>query len=387
MQRPPASLNSGLIARGQPATAPDVPTLFYSDPARKGGDGSYVVNGGKADVQFRWRSAASQQVFSIALPAGVGFHGPTSLANPGAVVDSVVDFSAQGAGSGDSEAQHLWGAAASGRRFACQPQMGTPVDQYLSNVPISSDLVFGTAQLPGYLSSPLRCWANSDLRLNAQSLGGFSETLSLGAFCRTRDDSGCQEAGDCRREVWLEEMKGFLCGWIGPQDKVNPDLTGPEIGIPPGGDIELRFPAPSNADFLAAYILDDSTSDTGLEPQLTAILMEEDTRETLTDFPSGISWRDFIACPTVNVTGFTGGGTVRAMSLKSPRGGWTQQVRRTSALVLKLSSQDAGNITFRAALHGWTVGYPEPDDRRYAPRVDRGTFMPGAAAGLGGGTA
>lgn len=374
MNRPPARLDPGIIARGRPPTSPDVPTLFYSDP-RRGGDGSYVVNGNKADIQWRWRSAALNQVYAVALPAS------------GAPVDAVVDFGAQGAGSGDSEVQHLWGNTVSGRRFAVQPQMGTPVNKYLSNGPISSSLVFGTAQLPGYLSSPLKCWANSDLKLNARSLTGLAETVNLGAFCRTYDDSGCQEAGDCRREAWLEDLRDYLPGWLVPLDKVNDDLSGPQVFIPPNGDVDLRFPPFTDGDFLAAWFLDDSTSSTGLEPVLSVSIFEEDTREFLTDWNAGISLRDFVACPTVNVAGFPGGGTIRAMSLKSPRGGWTHQIRRTSALIVRLSSQDPGTITYRGAFHGWTVGFAEPAGRRYVPRVDRTTSMPGAAAGLGGGTA
>lgn len=388
MSRPPAQLNQGLIARGQPASSPDVPTLYYADPAR-GGDGSYVVNGNKADVQWRWRSAASNQIYSVPLPAG-GLT-PGFVALPGPVVDAVIDFSAQGGGSGDSEVQHFWGNTVSGRRFAVQPKMGPPVNKYICNVPISSNLVFGTAQLPGYLSSPLKAWANSDLRFNAQSLGNHAEVLNLGAFVRAYDDTGCPEAGDCRRRAWLEEVNGFLPGWIGPQDRVNADLTGPEIQIPPyyygNPTIDIRFPGFTDCDFLAEFLLDDSTSTTGMEPLLSAVLIEEDTRETLTDGTSGISWRDFMACPTVNVAGFPSGGTIRAMSLKTPRGGWSQQVRRTSAMVLRVTTSDPGIVTFRAAIHGHYVGYPEPSDRRYAPSVDRRTSMPGAAAGLGGGIA
>jgi hypothetical protein len=382
--RPPTRLDPGLVRPGLPMVGRDVPTMLYADP-RDGGNGAYVVNGDKADTsQWRWRVAQlNQGGVNAILPAA------NPVTNAPTPVDVIVDFSSQAAATGDSEVLSFWAKTADGGEFAVKPQLGPPFNQYLSNVWIGQNLVFGTSQLPGYLASPLLTFANSDLNFHAQStsgsLGGPQRTLQAGVFCRTHDDSGCEEAGDERRKVWLEEMKGYSPCWVGPEDRLNPNLTGFCVQIFPGQTVDLRFPAPGNEDFLAAWLLDDTTSGTGFEPQLKVIVWEEDTREDLIDDPDGIMLRDFVACPTVTVPGFPYGGVIRAMSLKSPRGGWTHQVRRNSAIMMRLISSDPSSIFYRGAFHGWSVGFPEPSGRQYAPRIDRSKMIPSEAANIKGG--
>lgn len=331
------TLAQAWIARGRPpGISPDEPAIEAYD------DGSYGVNGDKYRVQWRWRvGQLAQGGVSSALPAGTN-----------TPQDVIIDFGSQGV-LGDSEIAYFFGRETTGNnRFAMRPQLGPPINQYLANVPISSNLILGTAQLPGYLPSSLYAYLNSDLNLHPQSLGGIPETVELGCFCRTwNDDEKQAQARRAAHEGW------FLPSWVGPQDKLNPSLTGPEVTIAPGATVKLRFPAPSShSDFIAGWILDDSTSTTGLEPLLNVMLQEEDTRERLIDLPTGIDWRNFLACPTVTIVGMPNGGVVRAMSLKGPRGGWTHRVPATSSIEALITSADAGTVTFRACLLGWNVG-------------------------------
>lgn len=369
----PARLDMGLKAPGGCIFSPDEPTLIWKDP-RQGGDGSYCVNDAKDRVQWRWRLAKLNNVFSTRCAD------TSSLApNP-----FIIDFGAQEV-SGDSEVAAFFGRDASGggSRFGLRPYLGAPFNRDLSNVVISSNLVLGTSQLPGYLASPLYVFPNSDLNFRVCEFAG-TPTVQLGAFCRTFDDLGCESAGDARRRAKLADP-AYPC-WIGPQSKNNPATTGPQITLLAGGTVQLRFPAPTDADVLVGWILDDSSSTTGVEPVVNVIITEEDTTEQLIDDNNGIPLRNFVACPTVTVTGMPTGGVVRAMSLKSPRGGWTHQIRRNSALLMTLVSGDAGTVTLRLALHGWMLPFKEDVDRRYAAIPDRATRMPSVGIGLGGGT-
>ena len=329
----------GCLARGTPAdTSPDVAAIVYADPA-KGGDGSYHVSGEKERIQWRWRyGQLNQGGISSSLPAS------------GASQDIVVDLGAQGV-AGDSEIAYFWARETSGNlRFLVRPQVGPPLNQYLSNVALSSNLVFGTAQLPGYLPSTIYAYLNSDVTFNAQGpAGGAARTVQCGVFCRTWLGGKEDEA---RRAA---HRTPYVPMWIGPESKMNPALTGPEVTIAPGATAVLRFPAPYDADFILGWILDDSTSTTGLEPSMEARIQDEASREQLIDFPTGLDWRNFIACPTVTITGMPTGGVLRAMSLKSPKGGWTHRVPRTSGLEVTIVSTDAGTITFRGCLLGWAV--------------------------------
>ncbi len=324
-----------------PNRSPDVAAVQFSDP-KKGGDGSYHVNGDKDFVQWRWRVGQLNQ-------GGVSSALPSSLAPQ----DVIIDFGAQDGQKGDSEVGYFWARETSGNnRFAVTPKITTPLLKYLSNVPISSNLVFGTSQLPGYLASPIYVELNSDMNFQAQALASSPPGLAIdaGAFCRAYNDSADQQAA--RRAA---KDGCYTPMWVGPQDKQNATLTGPEISIPSGATIKLRFPAPGDADFVVAWILDDSTSTTGMEPLLNVVVQEEANRERLIDWPPGLDWRSFLACPTVTVTGMPTGGVIRAMSLKSPRGAWTHRIPAKSALEVQISSADAGTVTFRAALHGWAV--------------------------------
>lgn len=331
------------VCRGIPNRSPDDPAIIYSDP-REGGDGSYHLDGRKDYTQWRWRvGQLNQGGVSSALVAGAG-----GVVGP--LTDVLIDFGAQEGDQGDSEIAYFWGReSGSNLRFAVQPQLGPPLNKYLANVPISSNLVFGTSQLPGYLPSPIYAYANADLKFNAHALGSFAETIQVGAFCRARNDCKAQVEG---RRIAMEYYSTI---WIGPQDKLNTAYTGPEISIAAGATAKLRFPAPDKYDAQVAWILDDSTSTTGSEPVMDVIIQDEKNREQLIDLPTGLSWRDFLACPTVTVTGMPAGGVVRAMSLKSPRGGWSHRIPANSALEVEIFSRDSGTITFRAAMLGWAV--------------------------------
>lgn len=347
---------------------PEVPTLLYSDP-RDGGNGQYCSNADKALVKWRWVPAKFQnRLFPVTFSSGE-------------TTDLDVQIGGGSGTRGDTEIGSFLLTTSAGR-VAVRPYVSSPIDKYLSNIPIPSNLMFGTAQLPGMLQSSVYSLANTFWRMTTQNLFAGNNTVSMVLFGRKFTDRGREQWANERRRAELLSVAWPY--WIGPQDiSNNATLTGPEVTLTAGSTVTLRFPVPSGQDFLLRHILDDSTSTTGVEPLLTATIVEEDTNRTLIDFPSGIRWRDFLACPTVSVTGFPSGGTIRAFSLGSPKGGWTHLVKRNSALVITFTSSDPGTITLRPALAGWLLAAQEPGDRHYsndaAARVER--IEQAAAAG------
>lgn len=330
---------------------PEVPTILYDDP-KNGGDGSYCLNEDKSLVKWRW------------IPARLGGSFPAVL-TASQVTELGVEIGGLSGKKGDTEIGGFM--LTSTGRVAIRPFFSSPIDHYLSNIPIPSSLISGTSQLPGLLQSTLYCLAKTFGRVTVQELSGLGNTVSLVYWGRKFIDDGRERWGNQRRLAEL--LAVALPHWLGP-DSQTASLRGPEVTLAAGGTVELRFPCPSNADFLARWLLDDSTSTTGAEPVLTAQVIEEDTGRMLVDYlPSGVQglrWRDFMACPTVSVAGMPSGGTIRAFSLGFPRGGWTQLVKRTSALVIRFISGDIGTITLRPAVAGWLLNAREPEDRHYA---------------------
>ena len=337
--------------KGNLGWSPEVPTLLYSDPAT-GGNGQYCLNEDKALVRWRWIPATFEgNRFPITFSADE-------------YNELQIQIGASAGTRGDTEIAALLMTTTLGRRVAVQPVVSSPVDKQLSNILIPSNLMFGTAQLPGLMPSSIYSMANTTWRFRVKNLVALPNVVSAAVWGRKFKDNEREQVADIRRTAEL--MNCAWPYWIGPFSQSDPTMTGPEVTLPAGRSVTLRFPAPSSADFLAKWILDDSTSTTGLEPLLVASIQEEDTGRTLIDFPSGISWRDFLACPTVTVAGMPSGGIIRAMSLGSPRGGWTHLIPRTSAWNITFKSNDSGTITLRPALAGWCLNAKEPEGRHYS---------------------
>lgn len=341
----------------------DVPTLLHSDPAR-GGDGSISLNPKKGLVKWNWIAAELNGVCPFVVAA-----------NQTEVASLAVESQS---GQGDFEASTLlWQSTG---RTAVQPYVNTAVvNRYLSNGLISDRLIFGTAQLPMLLPQSIYCLPKSSWQFRIQDLSGLSNTIQPVVFGRRFID---RQQTRARRADFLNQMHPY---WIGPQDPANIAQSGPEIALAANGTVQLTFQIPSSADFLCKFVLDDSTSASGVEPLLYGDIVENYTKRSLTDVSTigstitgstnlGLQWRNFMACPTVSVTGFPGG-VIRAASIGSPRGGYTHLFPRNSQVVIKFTSLDAAIITLRVALFGWLIYGKEPGNRHfsddYAAEVDR----------------
>lgn len=333
----------------------DVPTLLYSDPG-KGGDGSVNINSAKSLAKWQWIAATYQGTSPIVVPANK------------TVVANLNVGSLQGQG-GDFEACAILMKETG--RVAVQPYCNTGVvNRFLSNQPVSMRLLSGTAQLPGILPQSIYCLPKTNWQFTMQDLSGLSNSVTAVVFGRRFLDRQNLRA---ERANHLNLMHPY---WIGPQDPSNASSSGPEVTLAPNSRVTLTFPIPSSADFLCRWILDDSTAVGGAEPKLYAQISENYTRRGLVDMSLstvststnlGIQWRDFLACPSVVVSGMPG---LRAFSLGGPRGGWTHLIPRNTQITVEFTSLDSNTITLRPAFHGWLIYGKEPDNRRMSADWD-----------------
>lgn len=327
----------------------DVPLLTYSDPAQ-GGSGALSVNADKSLVKWQWIAARLNGQVPISVPSS-----GTVIAN--------LDVSSQQGQAGDLEVSTLLLNASNGR-VGVRPYVNAgTVNHFLSNVNICDRLMFGTAQLPGLLGQSIYCLPKTSWQFTLQDLSGGTNSVTAAVFGRRFTDRNREALGNARRR--LELLQWMHPYWLGPEDPTSLARSGPEVSLAANRQVTLTFPIPSSADFLCRWILDDSSSTSGNEPSLYAQVSENYSGRGLVDLPGvvgpsstleGIHWRDFIACPSVAVTGFPGSSNVvRAAGVGSPRGGWTHLFPRNTQVSIKFTSLDAGTITLRVALVGWLI--------------------------------
>lgn len=355
-KRPPIALFGG-----------DVPTVFYSDPDL-GGDGRVRLNPDKANVKWQWISAALNGVSPFAVGVGATLKANLTVRTAG------------GDQEGDFEAFSLLTRAVSAGgahvRVAIQPQVNTPtINRFLSNQPISATLLSGTSQLPGVFLQAIYCLPKTSWKFDVQTLGATAAagvTIAL----QGRRFQNCSPCNTERLRRRAQHLQWFHPYWIGPQDPSQPLYTGPEVTLAAGATATLTFPIPSDADFLMFGALDDSSSSGGGEPSLYAQITLNDSQRGLVDLPAasaaganasqlGISWRDFLAIPTI--TGATGFqlNKVNAYSLAPQSGRVTHLVPRNTQVVIKFISTETVNvITLRPALFGLLVYGRQPAGRQ-----------------------
>ncbi len=318
----------------------DEPALLYDDQT-----GEYVCSPFKSSVKFSWQPARLNNVFAPALTANQK-------------ADFSVRVTPEDGGKGDVEVAALM--LNSTGRCAVQPYV-PGLDKFLSNVPVSSALMFGTAQLPALLPQTIYGFPSVDWTLTIQDLTGSANTVSAVLFGRRFCDRNQQRLEDPRQAMLLQKFMHPY--WLGPSTAFLSTGAGvpggPEVTLAAGATITLEFTVNGDVAFNCFSILDDSSSTTGVEPVLTAQIFPGENAAPLNDVP--MSWRDFLASPTVAVTGFPGtGNIVRAASLPSPAGCWTNLFERSTKVRVVFTSGDAGTITLRCAFAGVLIYASEP---------------------------
>lgn len=318
----------------------DVPALLQNEET-----GEYVISPEKSSVKWSWQPARSNNSFPIALSANQQ-------------VEANVRVTPEDGLKGDVEVAAFM--LTSTGRVSCQPFVPI-LNKFLSNIPLSASLMFGTSQLPGLLAQTLYAFPSVDWTLALRDLTGLANTVSPVFWGRRFSDKRKERADDARQAQLLSKFMHLY--FIGPTTGVdgsgNAVAGGPEISLAAGASVTLQFPVPGDADFDCRWILDDSTSTTGIEPVLTAQIFEGDTGSPMNDTP--MAWRDFLASPTtLAIAGLPSGGFFRAASLPSPGGCWTSKFERSTKIRVVFTSGDAGTITLRPAFGGVAIYAAEP---------------------------
>jgi hypothetical protein len=318
----------------------DVPALDYDEES-----GVFAISPAKAGVKWAWQPGRLNNTFPAVL-------------TPNQATDINVKTTPEDGNRGDTEVIAF--LLTSTGRVAIQPYVPV-LDKQLSNVPLSSSLMFGTSQLPALLAQTLYSYPSVDWTLAVRDLTGVANTISPVLFGRRFVDRKRAREDDLRQAQLISRFMHAY--WIGPSTGFTGAGVlvpgGPEVALAPGGTVTLEYPVPGDAAFDCRWILDDSTSTTGLEPLLTAQIFEGDRGSPLNDVP--MSWRDFLASPTtLAVAGAPSGGFFRAASLPSPGGCWSHLFERATKIRVTFVSTDAGTITLRTAFAGTAIYVSEP---------------------------
>lgn len=332
----------------------DVPTLLYDDK-----DGAYYVNPEKTKAKFQWQTGQVNNTFPFTVPANSKVTGRVRI-NPEVGL------------RGDTEIAAFM-LTSSGRVAA---QIFVPLlDKNLSNGLVPTSLMFGTAQLQALLAETLYALPNFDWRVDFQDLSGADNVVSPVFFGRRFLDTGADRIDASRRAAGMSRFMHPY--WLVPTTAFN-NTTGaainpnPTVSIPAGQSVTVTYSVPSDADFDCRYVLDDSSTSVGANTEINdlfARIKEGASGRDLVDVPggsNGLSWRNFVASPTVPVTGFPSGGTntatggIRAASLPSPGAGWSHLFKRGTDIVVTFVSTDAGTITLRTAFAGILIYATDP---------------------------
>lgn len=334
----------------------DVETLLF-DPS----SGAYYVNPDKTRVKWQWLTAQVNQQFPFALGANARTQFRLRI-NPEVGM------------RGDTEVAAFM--LTSTGRAACQPYVPL-LDKQLSNNLVPTSLMFGTAQLQALLSSTIYALPSFDWTLDVQDLSGLANTISAVAFGRRFLDSGEQKVQAARRAAGMSKFVHPY--WLVPSSAFDNTAgaaivlgAGATVAIPTNHNVTVTYTVPSDASFDCRYILDDSSTSRGANTEINdlfAFIQESSGGRQLVDAPqgsNGLSWRAFIASPTVAVAGFPSGGAntatggVRASSLPGPADGFTHLFTPGTDIVVTFVSTDSGTVTLRTAFVGLLVYASDP---------------------------
>jgi hypothetical protein len=339
-----AKLEKDYNIKGEPARGTLDAIYQYLNPPPMG---DFQINGDKSNVKWTWQTARFQNTFPIVLTAGQQ-------------VEAAVQTMAQSGLRGDSEVSGFLNTSTGRVSTWIEIPM---LDRKLSNVPISANLMFGNAQLPAMLAQTLFTLATTQWQVTIKDLSLSSNTVSPVFFGRRFMDRGRDRVEQVRRAMLFSKfMHPYV---LGPTTAYNTTTNtgvsgGPEVTLPSGDTVVCRFDVGGTADFDCRWILDDSSSTTGVEPVLTAQILVGEAGQPLND--TFFSWRDFMAAPTVSVTGMKQisgiAAGVSAAGSPGPGGCWTNLFKRGTKIYITFVSGDSGTITLRPGLVGTAIYSP-----------------------------
>ncbi|MCC6752045.1 MAG: hypothetical protein IT371_30615 [Deltaproteobacteria bacterium] len=233
--------------------------------------------------------------------------------------------------------------------------------QYM-NKPVSSNMVFGTSQLPFGLYETIFLPATTSLAVQVTDMSGAPNDVRIVAH-------GRRFMGNCGGKAALQSP--FMSRRTHPYW-----LTfdrGAEVTVDAGAvNAQFTMTVPSSADFLCWLVMDDST--VSAEDAITVRILEGTSGQILMD--RALSLRQFVASPTVPVAGFPGG-VVRSTAFPFA---WTftHLFKRATQVIVEVTNSAGVPQTLRMAFHGQLIYYGDcpsmPDPERM--RLLQQPYMP-----------
>ncbi len=332
----------------------------YLNPRDPQGD--FVISAEKAGVRWNWSTGRVSNNFPIALTAGQQ-------------LDASVSVQATGSMRGDLEFAAMM-LTATGR---VATQIKVPyLQRELSNVLVSANLMWGNAQLPALMAQTLLSLPTAAWTVKMKDLSNSANTVSPVFWGRRFTDRAKERLDQVRRAMLFSQfMHPYIIGpTMGVITGGGALAGGPEVVISAGQTATLRFDL-GGCDYDWRWIMDDSTQADGLEPNLTAQILIGDAATPLMDTP--ISWRDFVAAPTVSVIGMKQiagiAHGIAAASCPSPGTCWSMLVRRGTKLQIAFTNTNVApnNITLRPGLGG--IALYAPSDLQRLSKASAGDIQ------------
>lgn len=342
----------------------------YLNPPLSASD--FVINEDKSLVKFAWSTGRFNNNFPIPLTAGQQ-------------VDASIATQASGNFRGDFECAALLLTATG--RVSMQIKAAN-TRRKLSSTPLSANLWFGNAQIPGLLASTFLAQATTTWNATIKDLSGSNNSVSPVFFGRRVVDSDQARVDAVRRALLFSQfMSPYLLGplsgvvTVAGAGSLGGIAGGAEVTLLAGQTATLRYDT-GGSYFLLYWLLDDSTQSDAAEPNLSCQIFMGDVSTPLMDTP--ISARDFVFAPTVSVTGMkqlAGLNGLNAAQCQSPGGGWTMLIPPGTKIQVQFTNNNSiasgKTITLRNALGG--VALYSPTDLDNLLKCQVGGAQAGAA--------
>jgi len=269
---------------------------------------------------------------------------PAQLPTADSVTNTSITPPLDEGNSGDTEIVYLM--ATSTERFSVQ-LADTWTNRKYSNGPVANNLVFGTPNAPFVLYESWFIPATTSLTAIVDNLGSGSNDVRIVAAGR-RFTGGCGPKAALQAPFLARKTHPY---WLTFDN-------GAEVTLAASATTAFTMTVPSSADFLCWLILDDSTLTA--EDAVTVQILEGTSGRILMN--QALSLRQFVAAPTLTVTGFPNN-TLRAAGFPFQMM-FTHLFPRNTQVILNCINGAASPQTLRVALHGQLI-YNTPCDPTY----------------------
>lgn len=240
---------------------------------------------------------------------------------------------------GDFEIAHI--LSTSTGRFSSD-LFNAVVNKKYQNSPISNNLMFGNSTLMGELAETIYVAPTTVVQNTVTNLHTAPNTIRQVAIGRRFLDYGRERMSEQRRNAAYAKRTHIY--WMGPDQ-------GPEISLGALGTLDIVMTVPSSADFLARYIMDDSTGSYNVQ------VFEGLSGRAIISQP--IPAQDFFAAPTLAIAGFQGG-LWRASGSPARIRDWTHLWKRSGQIVVRVTDTSGVANKIRLAMGGQLIYYNEP---------------------------